>query len=147
MTRTIKMMILACCLCIPAYAQEERQDDRVQVRGIFGASAFYEADIHKTVGVMTDVRLLAGLRFGPEVVYHIGPPQDRDMTTMAVLSYDFNRSKRVTPFISAGGGMLRQNDRGRWLWRRPAYGAGGGVKIATSERLFIAPELRLGWEQ
>ena len=53
----------------------------MQVRGLFGGSAFLESQTHKAMGATADFRLAAGLRLGPEVIYHIGPGQDRDITS------------------------------------------------------------------
>jgi len=139
------MMILAGCLCIPAYAQEDRREDRVQVRGIAGWAGFYEDSSHRVAGVTTDIRLIAGLRVGPEVLYYAGGGQDRDITAMTVLTYDFRRSKRVTPFVSGGAGGLWHRDSRGWK-NSMTFGAGAGVKFAISKRLFIAPEIRGGWE-
>src|SRR5262245_51521198 len=95
-------IILLLAVSVMAHAQEDRVDDRVQVRGTWGVAAFYESSTHDAFGTTVDFRLVRGLRIGPEFQYFNGPGQDRDVTSTLLLSYDFNRLKRVTPFITGG---------------------------------------------
>ena len=139
-------MILVLCISVIVHArQEEQPEDRVQVRGTFGTATFFESEPHKVFGAMVDFRLVGGLRVGPEVLYHIGPDQDRDITSTILLTYDFRRLKRVTPFFTGGAGVLHST-YGRWTRNGVTAGIGGGVKIAISRNLFVAPEVRVGWE-
>jgi opacity protein-like surface antigen len=138
-------MILVLCISVIAHARQDRAEDRVQVRGVFGTAGFIESDPHDIFGAMVDFRLVNGLRVGPEVLYHIGPGQDRDITSTILLSYDFRRLKRVTPFITGGVGVLHHTN-GRSTWNGVTAGFGGGVKIAISRNLYVAPEIRGGWE-
>ena len=138
-------MILLLSVSVTAHARQDGADDRVQVRGIFGSATFYESDPHTVFGALVDFRVVGGLRVGPEVLYHIGPGQDRDITSTLLLSYDFRRLKRVTPFITGGAGVLHHT-YGRSTWSGLTAGFGGGVKIAISRNLFVAPEIRGGWE-
>ena len=138
-------IIIALCVSVMAHAQQDRPEDRVQVRGLVGGSAFFESQTHKAVGGTVDFRLAGGLRIGPEVIYHIGPGQDRDITSTALVSYEFRRLKRVTPFVTGGVGLLHHMD-GRWSSNSFAAGGGGGLKIAMTGRLFVVGEVRAGWE-
>jgi hypothetical protein len=144
--RTITATILVLCLGAAAHAQE-RPEDRVQIRGVAGWAGFGDSRLihHTVLGGATDIRLVAGLRAGPEVLYHIGPGSDRDITLMPVLSYDFRRLSRVTPFVSGGFGVLRHTGGDGWA-NSATFGAGGGVKIAISRSFFVAPEVRVGWD-
>jgi len=145
--RTITMMILVLCLRVVAYAQEEIPRDRIEVRGIAGWSGFADEALlhHGALGGMVDFRLKDGLRLGPEVLYHIGPRKDRDVSLVLVFSRDFRRLKKVSPFVSAGGGVLFHSEGRQWYYSS-TYGAGAGVKFAISKHLFVAPEIRVGWE-
>ena len=138
-------IIVVLCGSVMAHAQEDRPEDRVQVRGLFGGSAFLESQTHKAVGATADFRLAAGLRLGPEVIYYIGPGEDRDITSTALVSYDFRRLKRVTPFVTGGVGLLNHMDGPR-SWNSITAGGGGGLKFAITRRLFAAGEVRAGWE-
>ena len=113
-------IIIALRVSVMAHAQEDRPEDRVQARGLVGGSAFFESQTHKAVGGTVDFRLAAGLRLGPEVIYHIGPGQDRDITSTALVSYDFRRLKRVTPFVTGGVGLLHHMDGRRRIPLRRA---------------------------
>jgi hypothetical protein len=138
-------MILLLCVSVMARAQEDRAQGRVEVRGILGTATFYESDPHDAFGALVDFRLASGLRVGPEILYHIGPGKDRDITSTFLMSYDFRRQKRVTPFITSGAGVLHHT-YGRSTWTGLTAGFGGGVKFTISRKLFVAPEVRLGWE-
>ena len=144
--RTIPAAILAVlCVSVMAHARQNRPEDSVQIRGLFGGAAFFGAETHKAMGASADFRLARGLRLGPEVIYHIGPGRDRDITSTLLVSYDFRRLKRVTPFITGGVGLLHHME-GQWSWNSSTIGGGGGVKVAISRRLFVAGEVRAGWE-
>jgi len=138
-------MILVLCISVIAHARQDEPADRVQVRGMFGTAVFIESEPHNVYGAMIDFRLVKGLRVGPEVLYHIGPGQDRDITSTILLSYDFRRLKRVTPFITGGAGLLHHK-YGRSTWNGVTAGFGGGVKIGISRNFFVAPEIRAGWD-
>jgi hypothetical protein len=139
-------IIIALCVSVMAHAQQDRPEDRVQVRGLVGGSAFFESQIHKAVGGTVDFRLAGGLRLGPEVIYHIGPGQDRDITSTALVSYDFRRLKRVTPFVTGGVGLFHHTEGRGWSSNSFTAGGGGGLKIAITRHLFLAGEVRAGWE-
>ena len=145
MRRIPTAIIVVLFVSLTAHARQDRPEDRVQVRGLFGSAVFLESPTHKAVGAAADFRLVAGLRLGPEVIYHIGPGQDRDITSTLLVSYDFRRLKRVTPFITGGVGLLHHQE-GRWSWNSYTMGGGGGLKIAISRRLFVTGEVRAGWE-
>src|SRR5262249_13949072 len=138
---------LVLCLSVAAYGQEESPRDRIQVRGVAGWSGFADEGLihHGVLGVMTDVRLASGLRAAAEVLYHIGPRNDLDVSLVPVLSYDFQLLKRVSPFVTAGYGVLLHSGGRRWA-KRPTYGVGAGTKFAISKHLFVAEEVRFGWE-
>ena len=138
-------IIVVLCVSAMAQARQDRPEDRVQIRGLFGSAAFFESQTHKTVGATIDFRLAGGLRLGPELIYHIGPDQDRDITSTALVSYDFRRLKRVTPFVTGGVGLLHHTE-GRGSSNSLTAGGGGGLKFAITQRLFVAGEVRAGWE-
>jgi hypothetical protein len=146
MRTILAAIIIALCVSVMAHAQEDRPEDRVQARGLVGGSAFFESQTHKAVGGTVDFRLADGLRLGPEVIYHIGPGQDRDITSTALVSYEFRRLKRVTPFVTGGVGLLHHTEGRGWSSNSLTAGGGGGLKIAITRRLFVVGEGRAGWE-
>jgi hypothetical protein len=108
--RTLTTMVFILGLGMSAWAQQESAPGKVEASGVLGLTAFgSDYTRHTTVGGAADVRLLAGLRVGSEILYHIGPLDDRDMTLSLITSYDFKRSGRLTPFVIVSGGMLRRS--------------------------------------
>jgi hypothetical protein len=144
--RLLTTMVFTLSLGVNGWAQEEVTPGRVEANGVLGLTAF-GTDItkHTMVGGAADVRLVAGLRVGSEFLYYIGPEDDRDMTLSLTTSYDFKREGRAIPFVTVAGGMLRRSYGGAWWSESFTSSAGGGVKIALSKRVFIAPEIRAGW--
>jgi hypothetical protein len=135
--------MVASCFCGVAEAQ-----DRTEVRGIVGRSAFGDDSVvigHNVVGLASDIRLTAGLRVGGEIAYHNGPGADRDFTILPIVGYDFRRGRKVVPFLSGGVGVLLHDNGRRWT-NSASFGFGAGAKVFLSDRLFIAPEFRVGWD-
>lgn len=58
-------------------------------------------------------------------------------------------TRPVTPFLVVGGGIFRHSDRfggQTFSSTEGSFTAGGGVRIPIGERLYVAPELCIGWE-
>jgi len=148
-------MVFILSFGINAWAQPEFNWSRVEASGVVGLIGFgSDYTRHTTVGGAFDVRLVAGLRVGPEFLYHIGAQsgcgcsrttRDRDMTLSLMTSYDFKPSGRMTSYVTGGGGMLRSNWGQGWRSESFTASVGGGVKIALSKHIFVAPEIRAGW--
>ncbi len=85
-----RIVTAAICLLLlggVGHSQGSEPQDRFQVRGVTGWAGFGDDVInHSVIGVASDVRLVAGLRSGLEVLYHMGPAQDRDVSLMTALS-------------------------------------------------------------
>lgn len=116
-----------------------------------------------------DHRLMAGgvarfaltprLTVGPEVVYLDGANGRHDLTVTGTGTFDLASpasSRRVVPFIVFGAGLIRQTSL---VGGGPGTAAlfpyssfegtvsgGIGARVALSRTLFIAPDVRLGWE-
>jgi hypothetical protein len=136
-----------------ASAQSEPRSPRVE--GIVGHAAFVdESPInHFVFGGAVRFPLSPRVSVGPEAVYMIGPGEDRDLFLTGNVWFDFfrptgNTLRRVTPYLIAGAGLMRHTDEffrdftsNEW-----AFTGGVGVRIAITDRWYIAPEGRLGWE-
>ena len=91
------------------------------------------------------------IAIGPEVLYMIGPDDDRDLFVLGVARIGILPLRsRVAPFVTAGGGLMTHSDT---FYGGQSYSstegtliAGGGVRINASPRVFIAPEITRGWE-
>jgi len=87
---------------------------------------------------------------GPEVVYMVGPGTDRDIFVLGTARFGVVPFERaVVPFVSLGGGLMRHAGG---IGERPyasteaAFVVSGGVRFRPTRRVFIAPEVALGWE-
>lgn len=55
----------------------------------------------------------------------------------------------VAPYVVAGGGLMRHSNQfgGRsFSSTEGAVIAGGGVRVRVTDRVFLAPEVTVGWE-
>jgi hypothetical protein len=90
------------------------------------------------------------IAIGPEVLYMVGPDEDRDLFVLAVARIGILPFRsRVAPFVTMGAGMMTHSDRfaaGSYSSTEGAFIVGGGARIDASPRVFIAPEFTMGWE-
>ncbi len=111
-------------------------DDRTVVHGVVGGGLEWLPTPHIAVG--------------PEVLYMVGPNADRDVFVLGVARIGFRPLRaRVSPFVTAGAGMMSHSDRlagGPHRSTEGAFVVGAGVRINASPRVFIAPETVVGWE-
>ena len=90
------------------------------------------------------------LAVGPEVLYMIGPRDDRDLFLLGVARIGILPLRsRVAPFVTLGAGMMTHYSKfvgESYSSTEGAFIVGGGVRITASPRVFIAPEFTMGWE-
>ena len=115
-------------------------DEGVINHGLFGAGArFY---------------LSRRFSLGPELVYMVGPGQDRDLMLTGNLWVDLlaptpAKPRRTTPFLVVGGGWFHHSDAfasGTFSSSEGAFTAGVGIRGWVSERVSLGVDARLGWE-
>jgi hypothetical protein len=109
---------------------------------------------HAVVSTTVRYHLTRRISLGPELVYMVGPGNDRDLFLTGNLIFDFigaaaPRPPAVRPYVVVGGGLMRHSNRfsertvsaveGAWT-------AGGGVRIRLTDRVYALGEFRLGWE-
>jgi hypothetical protein len=132
-----------------AFAQGQRA---AAVEGFAGYAGFVDDYMipHAAFGGAARWYLLPRVAVGPELVYMIGPGEDRDRVLTGNVTFDFLAGPRAaTPFLVAGGGIFSHTSKFGDLSVTSAEGsftAGGGVRIAVGDRLYVAPEFRIGWE-
>jgi hypothetical protein len=132
-----------------AFAQSGRT---AAAEGIVGYAGFIDdATIHHSVlGGAARWYLLPRVAVGPELVYMKGPGDDRDVVLTGNVTFDLlSRTRAVTPFLVVGGGIFRHSDRfggETFSSTEGSFTGGGGVRIPIGERLYVAPEFRIGWE-
>jgi hypothetical protein len=143
---------IALILVIPSIAGA--QDARRGTLDISGGYAgFTDEDIigHVSIGGGWRWNLTPRFSVGPEVVFMKGPGGDRDVFITAKAVVDFMPQRRASPYFVADGGFMAHRDEfvfstGPYWSKEGAVSFGGGVRIDVTPRLFVAPEVRIGWE-
>ena len=127
-------------------------EPRANIEGTLGHAAFLDEDPidHFVSGGAFRYRLSPRVSVGPEVIYMVGPGQDRNLFLTGNLWFHFTEpraDRRATPYFVLGGGLMRHRSEFiDFVAYEGAVTGGIGVRIALNERWYIAPEARLGWE-
>jgi hypothetical protein len=137
---------------IAAYAQTARPAPALELT--VGHAAFLDEDAidHLVLGGAYRHYVSPRVSLGPEIQYMIGPATDRDFFATGNLWFDLVRPdprRHVTPYLVAGGGIMVHYPEFDFLggpYKEGAFTGGVGFRIAISERWYVAPEARLGWE-
>ena len=153
-------LVLFCFL--PARAQNDLTPPKVEVRATFGGAGFGDgASIpHVVGGGAVRFYLTRRLSVEPEFLYMRHSAADEDFVFTPSVAVDLtDPTKKVVPYLVEGVGSIHH--RGRFVGSdfttgQPRVfdtssttwtaGAGGGVKIFLTDRLFVAPEARVGRE-
>jgi len=115
-------------------------DDSTKHHGIAGGSArFY---------------VTPRLALGPEFTYMRGPDRDRDFMLTGNLTFDLlhplvSGPPRLNPYLIVGGGLFQHRDDFRgatFTSTEGAFTAGGGLRVFLTHQVYVAPEVRVGWE-
>lgn len=163
--RGLNRLSLAAALALLCFSQAHAQQGeltppKVEVKATFGAAGFGDELDTPHVVAGGSVRLYLTRRFSvePELLYMRNGGNDQDYLFTPNVAFDVtDPTGRVVPYVAGGGGVFHH--RGRFFGNdfntgQPrvfntssttwAATAGGGVKIFLSDRLFIAPDARLG---
>lgn len=145
--------VVAACLVLvtgaPATAQER---PRPALEGTFGWAGFVDDNTvhHKVIGAAGRFYLTPRLGVGPEITYMVGPGDDRDVIVTGNLTFDLRSpGSRATPFLVVGGGLFHHRDRfgpSTFSSTEGSLTGGGGARVWVNDRVYIAPEVRIGWE-
>lgn len=105
---------------------------------------------HIVAGGSARLLLTPRLAIGPDVTHMRGPGRDRDWFFTANLTYDIGPLDwRVRPFVIVGAGYMHTTldiPGGTFSGGEAGLTYGGGVRIMVSDRWFVAPQYRQGWE-
>ncbi len=151
----VRPLLLTTLLLIPiscGTAEAQRETARASVVLTGGYAGFVDERIinHTAFGGGGEWILTSRVAVGPEVLYLTGPGSDRDLFVLGVARFGILPfERRVVPFATAGGGLMMHSDRFNGQTFRSSEGAfvfGGGVRVVVSRRVYIAPELAIGWE-
>jgi hypothetical protein len=143
----MRLAVVAALLvsAVPGYAQRQ-----VDVKGSIGVASFVDElpDHHLLTGGSVRFYLTRRFSIEPEVLYLYRDSRHYDMIVMPNVVYDFGGS-RVVPYVTGGVGLLRTTDSGfarPFTHNEAAVTGGGGVKLYLTDRWFVAPEARIGFE-
>jgi hypothetical protein len=127
------------------------RNSRIEISGGSGWAGFPDDGWlhHVSVGAMARIQIVGGLKFAPEFSYMYRSQADRDIVFVPNLVYEFRRNAKVVPYLIGGVGILRHYASNPY-WERAANGGtlgfGFGTKIFLKSRVYVAPEVRFGWE-
>lgn len=151
------MAICAAAMTVPAAAQSSGGDPSpfaVEVQGGWIGFADESVVNHGMIGAALPIAVGRRLSVGPEVVYAIGPGSRRELfvtgnvwVTLATVSHEGGVS--FSPFLVGAGGLMRHSNRfgtRDFSSTEPTASAGVGLRIAGSDRWYVAPEWRFGVE-
>lgn len=140
----------------PASAQSGGTGPAAAAEFLAGYTGFGDEGLvdHTIVGGAARVYLSPRIAIGPELVYMMGPGEDRDLFLTGNLTFDLvapraGRSRRVVPFLVAGGGLMRHTNRFGSASSSSTEGAitgGGGVRVRLTDHVYAMADVRLGWE-
>ena len=120
-----------------------------------GFTAFFDDGVidHGGVGGSARIYVTPRLSVGPELVYMIGPGNDRDVLLFANLTVDLTKPRlgrvgRVEPYLVVGAGLLNHsNSFGGYSSSGSSvtYSWGGGARVWVARRIYVASDIRAGW--
>lgn len=156
---TMATTLLLCCVGY-ASAQTELSGPKTEVRGTVGGASFGDNELfHGVVGGSVRVYVTRRISIEPEVMYMRYSENDEDLIVQPNVTVDLMKpTGRVVPYVIAGLGVMhhrgrfsgvdfngapRQFDVSYTTW---TASAGLGVKIFVTDRVFVAPEARIGRE-
>jgi hypothetical protein len=157
-------LAIAAMLCAPVQTAFAQEKPAPIIEVVVGRSGFIDEvwDYFSTIGVGARWFVTRRLAIGPEIAYLTGALDGLEASHLSVtgnITFDCvpdGHDRRVVPYVVAGGGYLRQRTlvgRGpgtsglrTFISSEGTVSAGLGARVALSSRVFVAPELRLGWE-
>jgi hypothetical protein len=148
--RPFTIAAVVALLIVSMAAPVGAQTRRVALEGGVGHAAFLDdgAIHHSTWAVAAWWGLSPRVWIGPEVVYMIGPGNDRDLLATASVRLHI-RPQGVAPYVVAGGGFFRHRDRfvtGSFSHTEGGFTLGAGVRVPFDNVWYVALEVRGGWE-
>jgi hypothetical protein len=130
----------------PAAAQEHPALELAAGWAIFVDDAFA---FEPAIGAGIRVPITQRVSIGPEVFYIVGPGSSRSLMITGNVVYDFVTDGRVEPYVIGGLGLFLHSEQfadETFRSTEGAFTAGGGARIWLNPSIYVAPELRVGWE-
>ena len=132
-------------------AAEAQGKPKPELRVTGGWVGFIDEDWidHGAIGGALRYYLTRRVAVEPELLYMIGPRNDRDITLIPHISFDFSPGQPVRPYVIGRVGFHQFRDKFNGVeFRDNQWTANGGVgvRIPVAPDVFVSPELRLGFE-
>ncbi len=145
----IRALFLIMLLSAQAGARQTARP--VEVRATAGWFGFIDEDWDDHAGAGASIRryFTPRLSVGPEILYLRGPRDDREILLVPHLAFDLRSRGRATPYFLIGAGLSHHRDRfGSTTFTNNEWTMDGGfgVKVFLKDRVFVSPEVRLGFE-
>jgi hypothetical protein len=145
------LSLLGSCALVLAIATPVSAQDRVEVRGTGGGSlVFLDDPWYGTGGGAVHFRVSSRFHAGGEVLYMARSGSHNVLTVMPVVTWTFRQTSRVHPYlIGAVGWARRRHPTGTGIFESNQVAANGGIgaKFLISDRVFVAPEFRMGGDE
>ena len=137
----------------PVPRGSELKRNRGEVSAKFGYSTFPDESFinHFVLGGGPRFYLTRRFSVEPEILYMQGPGFDKDLALNLNCSLDFRPSSRLRPYVVGGMGVLHHRNRIRFALQESfsgnglSFSGGMGFKVMVSDRIFVSPEVRVGW--
>lgn len=144
-------LILA-LLLLPSLAFAEPLAGVIELRGTVGYSNFLDEDPlhHFVTGASARFFVTNRIAVEPEFLFMYRSRQDIDFQFIPNVVFEFTkRESRFQPYLIGGLGFQRHREMTGtgFYWSNSWTGSAGiGTKLFLSNRLYVAPEFRLGSE-
>ena len=142
-------VVLLLLMVPPGVFAQEYSRTTIEVSGGYAGFLDESAIPHGTVGAAVRWDLGRHISIGPEFVY-MQAENDSDLFLTGKVVIDGFRDRAVSPYFVADGGLMLHRAtffRGAPFWSQEgAASFGGGARFRLTPRVFLAPELRIGWE-
>ena len=141
-------MITAVALLLFARSNMVAQPGTAEVRGTIGYTTFLDEapQHHLLTGGSVRIYVTRRLSVEPEFLFLYRSERDKDIIAWPQIAYDFaDPGSRVIPYVIGGVGLMHSIFP-RFSTTESAVSGGFGMKVFVNDRVFVAPEARLGFE-
>jgi Outer membrane protein beta-barrel domain len=150
---TRSLPFIALLTLFPVDAMAQANAGTFAVEGAAGYAGFADEGVvgHSLVGGAARWYLSPRLAIGPEIAYMEGEGDHSDLMLTGNVTLDLaeRRGRGAVPYLVVGGGLFQTRDKfvgETFTSSEGAFTAGGGVRVFLTDRLYVAPEFRGGWE-
>ena len=144
MNKTIGILFLYVMLPLQLV---EADESRAEARATFGwTRIFLDEPFSKTFGGSMSFPLTGRIRIEPQILFSTST-EFREVSAFGNATLDLtDDGKRIVPYLLAGAGIVNQTDKRIDFNSTDITAHGGfGFRAYLSNRVFVAPEARLGF--